>query len=355
MKRINRYISLSVSSAIVLVLLVVVALDFISELVDQLGKVDADYTFKEAFVYAGLSVPSSIYDFLPLSCLVGCLIGLGVLASTSELTVIRAAGVSVRRLIFAVMRPIMMYIVLGVFLGEFITPITDQYRESRKAIKLGHKSALQGQRGVWNREGNEFMHFSAVMPNGKLFGITRLKFDDEGRLLSSTYVESAIYQGEGSGWFVRNGVSSTVSEQDIATSKFDTDDWETEVSPKILDVLVLPPEDLPMKRLLSYAEYLERQNQDAQEYRLAFWKKALQPLATLSLVMIAISFIFGPLRQVTMGYRIFTGVMVGILFRTSQDLLGPSSLIFGFSPMVAVLAPVVVCMMIGAVLLKRSR
>ncbi len=353
MKKINSYIAQSVTAAIFLVLLVIVSLDFISELVDQLGRVRADYTFQEAFIYSGLSVPSSVYDFLPLSCLVGCLIGLGVLASTSELTVMRAAGVSILRIIWAVMRPILMYIALGVFLGEYITPITDQYRESRKAIMLGHQSALQGQRGVWNREGNEFMHFSAVLPNGKLFGITRLQFADDGRLLSSTYVESAIFQEKD--WFQKNGVSSRIGGGKIETSEFRTSYWRTEVSPKILDVLVLPPEDLPMKRLYSYANYLERQDQDAQEYRLAFWKKALQPLATLSLVMIAISFIFGPLRQVTMGFRIFTGVMVGILFRTSQDLLGPSSLIFGFSPLIAVLAPVLVCMFIGLILLRRSR
>lgn len=352
MKKIKRYIARSVAGAIAVVLFVIVSLDFISELVDQLDKVADDYTLIEAFIYAGLSIPSSIYDFLPLSSLVGCLIGLGVLANTSELTVIRAAGVSVAQIIWAVMRPILGYILFGVFLGEFVTPTTDQYAESRKAIALGHQSALQGQRGVWNREGNEFMHFSAVLPNGKLFGVTRLKFDDSGELLSSTYIESAIYQG--SSWFERNGVTTILEGDSIRTETFPTAVWQSELSPRLLDVLVLPPEDLPMKRLNSYAEYLERQGQDAQEYRLAFWQKALQPLATASLVMIAISFIFGPLRQVTMGFRIFTGVIVGIVFRTSQDLLGPSSLIFGFSPLLAVLLPIAVCALVGLVLLRRS-
>lgn len=352
MKKIKRYIGRSVTSSIAVVLLVIVALDFISELVDQLDKVADDYTLAEVFVFAGLSIPSSVYDYLPLSSLVGCLIGLGVLASTSELTVIRAAGVSVVQIIWAVMRPVLGYIALGVILGEYVTPTTDQYAESRKAIALGHQSALQGQRGVWNREGNEFMHFSAVLPNGKLFGITRLNFDESGQLLSSTYVESAIYQGDS--WFERNGVTTILDEDEVRTEAFATGVWESDLSPKLLDVLVLPPEDLPMKRLSTYADYLERQGQDAKEYRLAFWQKALQPLATASLVMIAISFIFGPLRQVTMGFRIFSGVIVGIVFRTSQDLLGPSSLIFGFSPLLAVLLPISVCALVGVILLRRS-
>ncbi len=110
-----------------------------------------------------------------------------------------------------------------------------------------------------------------------------------------------------------------------------------------------------MQRLHSYARYLERQGQEASEYRLAFWQKALQPLASASLVMIAISFILGPLREVTMGFRVFTGVIIGIGFRTTQELLGPSSIIYGFPPVIAVLIPILLSALIGMVLLKRSR
>jgi len=85
-----------------------------------------------------------------------------------------------------------------------------------------------------------------------------------------------------------------------------------------------------------------------------FWDKAMQPLTIVSLVLIAISFVFGPLRQVTMGYRIFTGVVVGLVFRTSQDLLGPASVVFGFSPFLAVMFPALVCCVIGLVLLRRA-
>lgn len=119
MKKIKRYIGRSVAGAIAVVLLVIVALDFISELVDQSGKIEGNFTFAEVIIYALLSIPSSVYDFLPLASLVGCLIGLGLLANTSELTVIRAAGVSVTQIIWAVMRPILVFIAGGIILGEF--------------------------------------------------------------------------------------------------------------------------------------------------------------------------------------------------------------------------------------------
>jgi len=75
----------------------------------------------------------------------------------------------------------------------------------------------------------------------------------------------------------------------------------------------------------------------------------------MALVLVAVSFIFGPLRDGTLGFRIFAGVLVGIAFRTSQDLLGPASLVFGFAPVYAALLPLLGCMLGGLLLLWRAQ
>jgi len=352
MNQIKKYIGSSVWNAVVMVLLVIVSLDVIASLVDELADLKGGYTLLKAVFYVALKIPSSVYEYLPLSSLVGCLIGLGVLASTSELVVMRASGVSVNRIIWAVFRPVFLFVVIGALIGEYIAPYSDQYADSRRALDLGHKRALQSVRGKWNREGNEFMHFNAVLPNGKLYGVTRFRFDEGDNLIQARFVDSAIYQGDH--WFEQGVEITHFSSSGIRRENLSNSRWESEVSPSLLNVLVLEPEDLPMKRLLDYSAYLEKQNLDATEYRLAFWQKALQPLATLSLVMIAISFILGPLRQVTMGFRIFVGVIIGMVFQMSQRLLGPSSIIWGFAPVLAVLIPIGVCFIIGLILLKKS-
>lgn len=352
MKLLQNYIAKSVASAIAVVILVIVSLDGISELVQQLSAMKGAFNFLEVMVYVSLSLPSSVYDYLPLSSLVGCLIGLGMLAGSSELVVMRAAGVSLLQIIWAVMRPVLGYIFLGLFLGEFVTPFTDQYAESRKAIALGQTSALKSNHGVWNREGNEFMHFAALLPNGNLFGVSRFELDNEGRLLRVSYVKTAHFSD--GHWQQQEGVTTEILPDQVRSNKFATQQWPSQLSPQLLQVLMLGAENLPLLRLYSYSKYLEQQGRDAKDFWLAFWKKALLPLAITSLVMIAISFIFGPLRQVAMGSRIFGGVMVGIIFRTTQDLLGPSSVLFGFSPLFAVLLPIAICGVIGMLLLRRS-
>ena len=118
---------------------------------------------------------------------------------------------------------------------------------------------------------------------------------------------------------------------------------------------MVEPDQLPLKELYRYSRYLQLQGLDSEDYQLALWRKLLQPAAIGGLVLVAISFIFGPLREGTMGFRIFAGVIVGIVFRTSQDLLGPACLVFGLPPVYAALAPVLVCFLFGMLLLARAR
>ncbi len=354
MRKLNHYVARSVIGAIALVLLVVLCLDLIGTLIDQLTSLRGNYTLAEAFIYTGLSSFRRIYEYLPFACLIGCLVGLGLLANNSELTVMRAAGVSVGRITWMVLKPVLLFIALGLTLGEYVTPYTDQLAESRRAIALGDSRGLQAQQGMWNREGNEFMHFNAVQPHGVLYGVTRYQFDDQHRLTQASFSRQVMYQGD---YWLEEGVDVTYLQGDTATAAahYMLRRWDSALTPTLLNILALPPEGLSIRNLHYYSNYLEEQSLENSEYDLAFWQKVLQPLATASLVLIAISFVFGPLREVTMGQRIFSGIVFGIVFQITQSMLGPSSLVFGFPPVLAVLAPIIFCFVLGLYLLKRAR
>lgn len=352
MRKLNRYVASSVIASIAVALMVILSLDLIGALLNEIEEVEGNYTYREVLIYLALTLPRRIYEYIPFSSLVGCLVGLGLLASSSELTVMRAAGVSVKRITWMTLRASLVFIGLAVFLGELVIPYSDQMAESRRAIVQGDTKALQSERGLWNREGDEFMHINAVLPNGKLFGVTRYQFDSNGQMIESSFTEQAIFLGDywqEEGVEVSSFIGDRVEQQNYVTRR-----WNSELTPALLNVLVLDPEALSIQILYAYAGYLDSQNRGSGEYWLAFWQKVLQPLVTASLVLIAISFVFGPLRQVTLGHRIFTGLVFGIVFRTVQDLLGPSSLVFGFPPFIAVLVPLLLCLVIGVVMLRRA-
>ncbi len=352
MKLLNRHVGGSVLAATFLVLLVLVGIDVISAIIDQSGRLEGRYDFGEALIYVFLTVPGRVHEYIPFAALVGALIGLGTLASQSELIVMRASGVATGSIVWMVMKPALLLMLLGLLISEYIAPPAEQIAGTRRALAQNEAQAFSAKSGVWNREGNEFMHFNAVEPHGVVHGVTLFRFNTTQQMQSTLFAERARFMGDK--WLLEDGVQTQLHDRSTSRSSFDKLEWSTSLSPRLLSLVILEPDDLSVSGLWSYAKYLKAQGQSAGDYLLAFWSKLLQPLGTASLVLVAISFVFGPLREVTMGYRIFIGVLVGIVFRTSQDMLGPSSLVFGFQPLFAILLPILICAGTGLILLRRS-
>ncbi|PIE42926.1 MAG: LPS export ABC transporter permease LptG [Gammaproteobacteria bacterium] len=352
MWKIDRYIVTTVSAAIIMVLGVVISLDLVFGLIAELEETKNDYGTIEALTYVVITVPRRIYDYLPLAAFIGSLVGLGVLANNSELVVIRGAGISIARIVWAAMKPAVVVVLIGLLLGEYIAPYTERIAQSQKAIAIGGKDRVASSKGVWHREDNTFMHFNAVQPGGVLHGITLYTFDDHEWLSQITYAERGVYH-EGK-WSLEKVEKIAIDRHAAKKTHADSLDWQTGLSPEVLSFLIVKPDNLSISGLYDYSSYLSEQGLNATQYLMAFWKKLLRPITTAVLVLVAISFVFGPLRSVTMGFRVFTGIIVGLLFKYMQDLLGPSSLVFGFNPIWATLIPIIICALVGFILMRRA-
>lgn len=353
MRKLDRYIISSVAAAMLLVLLVVLSLDLVFSFIAELEELKNEYQVTEAMVFVLTTLPRRIYDYLPLAAFIGSLIGLGALANNSELTIIRAAGVSTRRIVWSAMKPAIAIVIVGLLLGEYVAPYTEKIAQSQRAVAQGTDSSLASKRGIWHREGDTFMHFNAVEPNGELHGVSLFEYSEEGWLKRALFAKRAIYQRES--WLLESVSETNVTQKETSIIRSHQLDWNTELSPQVLGVLVIKPDNLSISGLYTYSNYLLEQGLSANVYLMSFWKKVLRPLTTAVLVLVAISFVFGPLRSVTMGFRVFTGIIVGLLFKYMQDLLGPSSLVFGFDPIIATLAPIIVSLLLGFYLLRRAR
>ncbi len=351
MSRLAIYVSRQTLAAIALVLVVLVAIDGLAALVEGITDIRERYQFGDVLYDGLLTLPSRIYRNIPFAVLIGCLSGLGILATNSELIVMRSAGVSLLRITGFIARPVLLIIVLGAVLGEYVVPYADQWAESRRVSLRGEQEIFSGGGGVWRRDGNDFVHVNAINPDGVLVGVARYRFGPTLALEEASFAATARFS-DGQ-WQEDNGALTRFTDSGTVAEKFATRSWSTAISPELLMLLSMPPDTLSIRSLYQYGSYLEGQGQRAGEYWLAFWGKALQPVAIISLVMIAISFVFGPLRDATLGFRIFAGVVVGVGFQMSMKMLGPASLVFGFAPFWAVMAPILGCFWVGVVLLRR--
>ena len=353
-KRLSGYIGVNVMSAIAVALVAIVGLDVVAGIIDQMGDIKRNYQFVDVLIYTATKLPSTIYEYTPLASLIGCLVGLGMLATNSEVIVMRAAGVSLFRIVLLVFKPVVVFILIAALIGEYFSPYLDQLADSKREYLRKGESALDSTSGFWAKEGDEFIHFNAVFPGGVLFGVTRYRLNEQRELEEASFSSRATFNNA-EGFWVEENVSSTLFvEQQTYTRKWVTRNWKTELTPEVLTLKILPAEALSASSLNNHIDYLEQRKADSAKYRLAFWSKVLQPLAIFGLVLVGIAFVFGPLRQATVGFRVFVGVLFGISFKLLSDILGPLSIVFEMPPVLAVLAPIAICFVIGLTLLKRA-
>jgi len=282
-RKIDRYVMSTVGGAMFLVMLVVLSLDLIFAFIAELDDAENDYQMLQALWFVFMTLPRRIYDYLPLGAFMGCLVGLGAMASSSELTVIRAAGVSLKRIVWSAMKPALVIVLIGVLIGEYVVPPAERMAQSQKAMARGAGENVASASGIWHREGEVFMHLNAVQPNGVLHGISLFRFDGERWLVSVSFAERGIYQGDH--WLLENVTTTNLGDDQTTQEKYRALRWETGLSPDVLSVLIVKPEDLSISGLYTYASYLGEQGLNAANYWLAFWKKVLMPLGTAVMVL----------------------------------------------------------------------
>lgn len=353
------YVGKTVLFSALVVFVGFIGLDVVFRVISETKNIEANYDIFKVILFEALLTPSRIYQMMPLVGLIACLAGLGSLANSSELVVMRSAGVSTLKLLWLAMRPIFVLMFAAMLVGEYVSPKTEQMAQSLRAEARNKATSNHLSRGLWLRDQEDFVFVNVVQPSGVMFGVTIFSFDEKMQLTSLKQIERATYMGDN--WQLENVTTTQVAIDDngepqkVSTEQIAHEKWNSQLRPELLKIAVVRPEDLGIRDLWSYVDYLKSQNLNASEYELAFWEKVFYPLVMLSLVLIGISFVFGPLRQVSMGYRVFWGILTGILFKTLQDTLAPLSMVFGFSPMVAMLVPALIAAAIGLFFLLRVR
>ncbi|MGH8485634.1 MAG: LPS export ABC transporter permease LptG, partial [Pseudomonas sp.] len=242
MVKLDRYIGKSVLVAILAVLGIILGLASLFAFIDEMSDITDQYTLMDAGNFVLLTAPRRLYDMLPMAALIGCLIGLGSLASSSELTIMRAAGVSIGRIVWAVMKPMLVLMLAGILIGEYVAPATENKAQADRSLAQGSGDAQSSKRGMWHRQGDEFVHINSVQPNGLLYGVTRYRFDNERHLLTSSFARRGQYQEDH--WQLSDVTTTHFRGDHTEVVKAPAERWDVTVTPQLLNTVVLAPESL---------------------------------------------------------------------------------------------------------------
>lgn len=352
MKILDRYIGMAVAMSSLLVMLVLLALFFFIDFVNNLNDVGkGNYDVVTAAQYVLLSQPRRIYELFPLAALLGTMLGLGALAAGSELTAIRAAGVSLTRIVLSVMKVAAVMMLGVVLIGELVAPKSEQYAQSLRSMALSSQIALDTRYGFWSRDGRSFINIRTMLPGGKFNDIYVYEFDDKQNLRVATH--AARGQREGDKWLLEDIVQSEIAASGVSTRRVARAQWNSLLSPDVVGVVLVKPDRLSLWDLFQYIDYLQANSQNTQRYEIAFWVKLLAPLTTGVMVFLAIPFVFGSLRSVGMGQRVLVGSLIGVGFHLVNQISTHIGLVYELNPLLSALFPSTVFLLAALLLLSR--
>ncbi|QEZ90893.1 MULTISPECIES: LPS export ABC transporter permease LptG [Proteus] len=354
----DRYIGRTILQSILMTLFLLVSLSGIIKFVDQLRKVgQGDFTTLDAGVYAILNILKDVQIFFPMAALLGALLGLGALATRSELVVMQASGFTRLQIAGSVMKTAIPLVLLTVLIGEWGAPQGEQYARNYRAEKIMGNSLVSTNRGMWAKDGNQFIHINRIKSQNEMQGITLYDFNNDRKLETVRYASSAIYDVNKKTWMLTQVEQSDLTDPQKITGKKQVSlEWPTRLTPEKLSVVALDPDALSISGLYQYVKYLKQSGQESANYELNFWKKIFAPISVAVMMLMALSFIFGPLRTVPMGLRVLTGISFGFLFYIVNEVSGRLSLVYGIPAVIAALVPGMLFLTLSLwLLMKRNR
>ena len=330
----DRYIGKTIFNTIMMTLFMLVSLSGIIKFVDQLKKSgQGSYDALGAGLYTILSVPKDIQIFFPMAALLGALLGLGMLAQRSELVVMQASGFTRLQVALAVMKTAIPLVLLTMAIGEWVAPQGEQMARNYRAQQMYGGSLLSTQQGLWAKDGHNFVYIERVKGNDELGGVSIYAFNPERRLQSVRYAASAKFDSENKVWRLSQVDESDLTDpKQVTGSQMVSGTWKTNLTPDKLGVVALDPDALSISGLHNYVKYLKSSGQDP-------WSKIFLPRSVAVMMLMALSFIFGPLRSVPMGVRVVTGISFGFIFYVLDQIFGPLTLVYGIPPIIGALLP----------------
>ncbi len=339
MKIYRRYLIREVSAAIALVLVAFLALFGFFDMIGELKDVGQNgYQLQHAVAYVLLRLPGRIYELMPVAVLIGTLYALSTLARHSEITVLRASGLSTRRLLTALFQVAAAFALLTFLFGEFVAPPAERAAGQLRVNAARSLVAQEFRTGLWVKDERSFINVRTVLPDTRLRGVRIYEFDEKAQLRSVSEAEEGEYVPPAT-WRLSGVVQTVLDGERARVDKKPDMLWRSALNPDILSVLLVVPERMSLFHLTAYIKHLTDNRQNTQRYEIALWKKLIYPLATLVMVALALPFGYTHNRMAGVSLKIFSGVMIGVFFHMLNGLFSSLGIINSWSPFSSAIAP----------------
>ena len=354
MNILDRYIVARILAMTALVMVVIICLAVLFTFIAEQGDTGTGhYGSLDAFWFSLLSVPQQAWELLPIGALIGSMLGLGSLASGSELTVARAAGVSVGRLAVSVFIAGILLIGVELILGELLAPPLQQVARQQKAFERFSDASFEGG-SAWVRDGNQILDVEHSQDGEIHGGMLIFELSADHHLLAVGRAVRAL-PGTDRRWVLRGYAESRFADGQVKATSQDLHTLDSNVSGQFLNLAMAAPGELASGALWSLIGYYRANSLDPKPYLFAFWSRIARTGAIAFAVLLAIPFVLGPMRSSGTGARLLAGLLLGLGFFFLQRFIESGTIVFDLNPVLLAWLPTSILIVVTMGLLARVR
>jgi lipopolysaccharide export system permease protein len=336
---IERYLARQIYAAVGFGLLGFLCLFAFFDLVGELSYLGrGDYRLPQMASFVLLSAPAHAYELLPVVVLIGVLYVVANLASNSEFTVMRGAGLSPRRAAIMLMRIGVVFVAATFIVGEWGAPLAEQTAQKLRMRALHGLIGVDLRTGLWFKDERAFINVREARQASALTGMRIYEFDTAQRLFQVSAAEHAEYRGGGL-WALSDVVQTRFTAAGPRTAEHALAEWRSSVTPEMLEVLIVVPDQMSILGLAQYIRHLTSNKQKTERYEIAMWKKIFYPFAILVMMALALPFAYVQARSGMVGLKVFLGIMLGILFHLLNGLFAHIGLLRDWPPVATAALP----------------
>ena len=374
MQTVRRYLAREIYRSTSVVLIALLGLFTFFTLVDELDTVNARFPLTALFYLQGLSLPTRLYDLLPIGLLIGAILALSGLAQRNELVILRVSGVSGMGLL-GMLWTVSIPIILGaLILSEFLTPLAEIKSSEVNLLMRGRVEGGRLASGYWFKEptpngGTRIINVGKLLTSGNVENLSVYEFPDGLTLSvmtqakSGKFVKGKLDMQDVVETQLDSNIKSVLADAKVTTKPAVTvkqlprQTIDTTLSSERLVARILTPERMSLMALHDYIDYLNRNQLLADRQIVAVWRKMAYPFTLLVMLTIAAPISFMQTRRGGVGAKVFLGILLGTGFFMINQLALNVSLLFNWPPVVTALLPNIGAMILAltAVFMMENR
>ena len=351
MNLLTRYLGREIYLSVTLVFAVFIMLFAFLDLIRELNVIGQQYHLGYVLMFVTLTIPGHIYELFPVAVLVGTIFALVQLAASSELTVYRVSGASLWQMIGALFKIGLPLVVLCFACSEFIAPPSERLAQQlRLKAQNAQVSVKEFRSGVWVKDDRSFVNVKSVMPDTSLSNINIYRFDETYHLQAITHAKRANYIEQGR-WQLEDVMETRFGKQGVNVSAAPLQEWRSALSPSLLSVLLVVPEQMSVYDLYQYVNHLKDNRQKSARYEIAMWNKLVYPFALMVMMLLALPFASYHRRAGGMGAMVFLGIVLGLVYHLVGRLFASLGALNDWRPLVSATAMTGLFLLVGTLML----